>query len=75
MIKAHSTALRHGTRILSLQMLDRAEVMLGIRWSEQKFREKFLGSEIDLSVILKNFFPVEAHQSLFDNFSNKINNL
>ena len=36
MTKAHGTALRQGTRILSLQMqlLDRAEVMLGIRWSE-----------------------------------------
>ena len=39
-------SLKHGTRILSLQMqlLDRAEVMLGIRWSEQKLREKFLSS-------------------------------
>ena len=46
MMKAHGTALRHGTHILSLQMqlLDRAEVMLGIRWSEQKLGEKFLSS-------------------------------
>ena len=62
MMKAHDRALRHGTRILSLQMqlLDRAEVLLGIRWSEHKLREKF--------------FPVEAHRSLFDNSSYKINN-
>ena len=46
MMKAHGTALRHGTRILSLQMqlLDMAEVLLRIRWSEQKLREKFLSS-------------------------------
>ena len=46
MMKAHDRALRHGTRILSLQMqlLDRAEVLLGIRWSEHKLREKFLSS-------------------------------
>ena len=44
MMKAHGTALRHRTRILSLhmQLLDTAEVLLGIRWSEQKLREKFL---------------------------------
>ena len=46
MMKAHGTALQHGTRILSLQMqlLDRAEVMLGIRWSEQKLHGKFLSN-------------------------------
>ena len=46
MMKAHSTALRHGTHILSLQMqlLDRAEVMLGIRLSEQKLCKKILSN-------------------------------
>ena len=39
MMKAKSTALS-----LQIQLLDRAEVMLRIRWSEQKLREKFLPS-------------------------------
>ena len=46
MMKAHGTTLWHATGNLSLQMqlFDRAEVLLGIRWSEQKLREKFLSS-------------------------------
>ena len=54
MMNAQGRALRHGTRILSLQMqlLDRAELLLGIRWSEHKLREKFLSSGISASVFI-----------------------
>ena len=64
MMKAHDTALRHGTRILRLQMqlLDRAEVMLRIRWSEQKLRENisFQWKRIGLYSIIPATFEFQA---------------
>ena len=62
MMTAHGTALRHGTRILSLkmQLLDRAEVLLGIRWSAQKLREK-LGQFLGIARILCHFWACCAN--------------
>ena len=38
-----------------MQLLDRAEVMLGIRWSEQKLREKF-GQFLKIARFLRHFW-------------------